>query len=114
MNVRCQWLPTVRVRNHIRSHVGQHFQIRLADFVDLAQRGVVHNSSPSSALHGTFDVKKNGDFKVGFDHVEGDQKYRSRFQKEGSAVALLQAARVTRTVPLLPLQPVLAECAHRL
>ena len=58
MNVRCQWLPTVRVRNHIRSHVGQHFQVRLADFVDLAQRGVFHNSSPSSALHGTFDAKR--------------------------------------------------------
>ena len=58
--------------------------------------------------------QKNGDFKVGFDLVEGDQKYRSRFQKEGSADALLQAARVTWTVRLLPLQPVLAECAHRL
>lgn len=58
MNVRCQWLLTVRVRNHIRAHVEQHFQVRLADFVDLAQRGVFHSSWPSSALHGTFDDKR--------------------------------------------------------
>src|SRR4030095_10857841 len=113
MNVRCQWLLTARVRNHIRSHVGQHFhagwRIRRSRSKSGASQLIAKFRCARSLRR-----QKNGDFKVGFDLVEEDDEYRSRFQKEGSADALLRAARVTRTVPLLPLQPVLAECAHRL